>query len=102
MFFVGRWNSWQPTMLYIKDPNLYTLQYLVQKLLREAAELKNLANEGTLMSGETMPSETLRMAVAVLAAAPVLCIFPFFQKFIYPCFNLVSVFLLTITSEIPL
>ena len=81
LFLVGRWNSWTGTMLYIRNPNLYTLQYLVQKLLREVEALKNFAEMGMVTAGEVIPSETLRIAVAVLAAAPVLCIFPFFQKY---------------------
>lgn len=81
LFLVARWNDWQHTMLYIKNPNLYTLQYLVQKLLREADALKNFADASMSMGIEVIPSETLRMAVAVLSAAPVLCIFPFFQKY---------------------
>lgn len=81
LFFVARWNDWQHTMLYIKNPDLYTLQYLVQKLLREADALKNFADASMAMGVEVIPSETLRMAVAVLSAAPVLCIFPFFQKY---------------------
>lgn len=80
LFLVARWNDWQNTMLYIRDPDLYTLQYLVQKLLREADSLKNFADFG-MTASDVLPTETLRMAVAVLAAAPVLCIFPFFQKY---------------------
>lgn len=81
LLFVARWNNWENTMLYIRDPNLYTLQYLVQKLLREADALKNFADAGVVMADEVAPTETLRIAVAVLAAAPVLCVFPFFQKY---------------------
>ena len=81
LFLVARWNNWESTMLYIRNPNLYSLQYLVQKLLREVDALKNFADVGMVTAGEVIPSETLRIAVAVLAAAPVLCIFPFFQKY---------------------
>jgi len=81
LFLVARWNSWESTMLYIRDPDKYMLQYLVQQLLREAESLKELADMGAVAVGEVIPTETLRMAIAVLAAVPVLFIFPFFQKY---------------------
>lgn len=81
LFFVERWNNWESTMLYIRDPNLYSLQYLLQKILREAEQLKQLADPGMLMNGEIIPSETLRFAMALIAAGPVLLVFPFFQKY---------------------
>ena len=67
--------------LYIRDQNLYSLQYLVQRLLREVNMLKNYAGAGVLTAGETIPAETLRFAMALIAAGPVFVIFPFFQKY---------------------
>lgn len=43
--------------------------------------LKNYAGAGVLTAGETIPAETLRFAMALIAAGPVLVIFPFFQKY---------------------
>ena len=79
LFLVEKWNDWMTSMLYIRNPDLYSLQYLLQKLLREAEALKNYAGIG--MSSELMPTETLRFAMAIVAAGPVLVIFPYFQKY---------------------
>ncbi len=82
LFLVTRWNTWQSSMLYIKrKPELYMLQYLLQRMLREAEMIKQLADPGILNNGEVIPSETLRFAMALLAAGPVLVAFPFFQKY---------------------
>ena len=81
LFMVEKWNDWMTSTLYIRDQNLYSLQYLVQRLLREVNMLKNYAGAGVLTAGETIPAETLRFAMALIAAGPVLVIFPFFQKY---------------------
>ena len=60
---------------------LYSLQYLLQKILKESEYLKQLAETGQLMGGEVFPSESFRYAMALLAAGPVLVVFPFFQKY---------------------
>lgn len=78
--FVDRWNSWMPSQLYATKPELYSLQYLLQKLLNEAEFLRKMAEQGTLIGSRTPPTETLRFAMAVVAAGPVLIVFPFFQK----------------------
>lgn len=79
LYLVDRWNDWMTSMLYIRNPDLYSLQYLLQKLLQEADALKNYATAGD--ASAVMPAETLRFAMALVAAGPVLVIFPFFQKY---------------------
>lgn len=81
LFLVNKWNDWNTALLYITKPELYSLQYLLQKILKEAEYLKQLAETGQLMGGEVFPSESFRYAMAMVAAGPVLCIFPFFQKY---------------------
>lgn len=81
LFLVNKWNDWQTAMLYIKKPELYSLQYMLQRILREAQYLKQLAEQGQLMGGEVFPTESFRYAMALVAAGPVLVIFPFFQKY---------------------
>ncbi|MBR4058407.1 MAG: carbohydrate ABC transporter permease [Lachnospiraceae bacterium] len=81
LFLVGKWNNWMTSMLYITKPSLYSLQYLLQKILQEAEFLKQMAQSGILEAGEVFPTESYRYAMALVAAGPVLCVFPFFQKY---------------------
>lgn len=81
LFFVGKWNDWNTSLLYITEPKLYSLQYLLQRILQHAEYLKQLAGTEMLMPEETFPTEGYRYAMAVVAAGPVLLIFPFFQKY---------------------
>lgn len=81
LFLVNKWNDWNTSLLYITKPELYSLQYLLQKILQETEYLKQLAETGELMGNEVFPSESFRYAMAMVAAGPVLCVFPFFQKY---------------------
>ena len=79
MALIGKWNDWNTSLIYITDTRLYSLQYLLQKILREADMLKQMAEEG--MSTYDIPTETMRYAMSVIVAGPMLFVFPFFQKY---------------------
>jgi len=86
MTLVGKWNNYTTSMIYIRDEKLYTLQYLLQRIIEQAEFLKNLANTGintgnVQISPADLPSESLRFALCVVAAGPMLLVFPFFQKY---------------------
>ena len=80
MRFLGLWNDWGTSMLYITDDNLISLQYLLQRIMRNI-ELLNKSEYASQMLGDIIPSETVRMAMAVVVAGPALVVFPFFQKY---------------------
>ncbi len=84
MTLVAKWNDYTTSMIYIKDESLYTLQYLLQRLMNEAAFLKNLSSMelGVLdITAMQSPNESLKYALCVIAAGPMLLVFPFFQKY---------------------
>lgn len=79
---LGRWNDYTVPMYYITDDKLYNLQYLLQQILNEAAFLKQLKDSmPQLANAVAIPSETLKFAMCVLAAGPMVLVFPFFQKY---------------------
>lgn len=83
LILVAKWNDWYTASVYIRDPQLYSLQFLLQKILKETEYMKQMVQEGTIMMelGKVLPSESLRYAIAMVAAGPMLVIFPFFQKY---------------------
>ena len=89
MTLVGKWNDWNTSLIYIRSSSLYTLQYLLQRILNETAFLKNLMQNSDMAalaaqvggdSAATLPAETLKYALCVIAAGPMLVVFTFFQK----------------------
>lgn len=77
------WNKWYEVMLYIEDPNLYTLQYLIMKLQREVDFLKSALGAKALeaMGNIALPSIGIRMATAMLSIGPIVLVYPFLQKY---------------------
>lgn len=77
------WNEWYHCMLFISDNQLYTLQYYLYNMLNSSATLKNLIADATTigLSHNAVPSQTARLAMTVLAAGPLLMVYPFIQRY---------------------
>ena len=81
MMFLGKWNDWMTSMLYIEKDSLKSLQYQLQEIMKNIQLLQNAEVDTGMLDASEIPGETSRMAMAVVAAGPALCIFPFFQKY---------------------
>lgn len=83
MFIVlNYWNDWFQPLMYIDKRELYNLQYRLYVMMRDVQEMiKNSAISGMGMSLADLPTESMRMAMCVVAAGPMLVVFPFFQKY---------------------
>ncbi|MBP3361085.1 MAG: carbohydrate ABC transporter permease [Clostridia bacterium] len=81
MIFLSKWNDWNTALIYITEPKLYSLQYLLQSIMEDINMLKQNPDAAAMMQEMNVPSETIRMAMAVVVAGPALVVFPFFQKY---------------------
>ena len=80
--FLAKWNDWYTAMLYITDESLISLQYLLQRIMENIRMLQEMQpSVSGLVNTADIPSETARMAMAVVVAGPALLVFPFFQKY---------------------
>ena len=81
--FLNKWNDWMTSMLYINDQKLISLQYLLQRIMLNVQLLQQNQQAGTadMINATELPTETVRMAMAVVVAGPALLVFPFFQKY---------------------
>ena len=82
---VGRWNDWFTAFLYIEKSWLVPLQTLLQKIQNTIDFLKNNAEIAGTPEGLNMlrnlPTQNLRMACTVIVVLPILCAYPFFQRY---------------------
>lgn len=80
---VSYWNDWYNALLYIREEEMYSLQVLLSKILQNAQFLATNVSMGGYITGtsSTVPSTTVRMAIAVVGTIPILIIYPFFQKY---------------------
>ena len=77
---VGHWNSYMTAVLYLRDTNKYPIQMLLRSLLitLEMLEDENLA---ALATQVTTSSRTVKGAAVMIAMLPILCVYPFAQKY---------------------
>lgn len=76
---VSYWNSWFNAMLYIKDREKFPLQLILREIL-----LQNSTGDmmgGSDLSEASQISEAIKYAVIVIATLPILCVYPFLQKY---------------------
>jgi putative aldouronate transport system permease protein len=78
------WNDWYACLLYINSPKYYNIQFAMYQALRTVEYLtSSVAQAASATRGELakVPSETLRMAMAILGIGPIVFAYPFFQKY---------------------
>ena len=76
------WNDWWLSLLYIDSEKFVPLQYMLYRMINNIEFLTrstNMMPPG--MNNAVVPAETARMAMAIVAAGPMLAVFPFFQKY---------------------
>ena len=82
---VGKWNDWFTGMLYVENPKLIPLQTLLTKLQKNVDYLKQNAELANTPDGlrymRNLPQTNLRMACTIIAIVPILCAYPFFQRY---------------------
>ena len=77
---VGHWNSWFPASIYIKENNLLPLQNILRSVLIEISQL--VENTAVSEAGQIDTyTETIKYAIIMISTLPIICIYPFLQKY---------------------
>ena len=76
---VSHWNAWFDAMLYVQDTNKQVLAITLRRIVLQGS------NSVVSMSGEevnaNMTSDTIKAATIMVATLPILCVYPFIQKY---------------------
>ena len=84
---VNQWNAFQDTLLLMSEPKLYTLQFVLFQYINQASALKALVSNSTSSSAmmaslaHAATATSIRMTVTVVVVFPIICVYPFFQRF---------------------
>ncbi|MBQ8654718.1 MAG: carbohydrate ABC transporter permease [Clostridia bacterium] len=78
-YAVYHWNSWFDSMLYMNNKKMWTMQYTLRQLI-DSATVSDITTVDASMDF-IPPAETVRMATIVIATVPILCVYPFLQKY---------------------
>ncbi|MGL4976469.1 MAG: carbohydrate ABC transporter permease [Cetobacterium sp.] len=78
---VGQWNDFFTGLLYVNTPELQPIQTLLYKII--AKEGSSVITEGMRTAGVTLSttSKSLQLATMVITTLPVVCLYPFLQKY---------------------
>ena len=83
---VGQWNAWFDNNIYtVSNKNLTTLQYLMYTYLNRAEQLASEIKKGGMDNVDVdalITPRGIRMTVTMITITPVLCIYPFFQRYL--------------------
>lgn len=80
-YAVGLWNSWFNAMIYLTDRDKYPLQLFLREILilnETDAMVNSNANSGI---EQVQISETIKYATIVVSTVPILCVYPFLQRY---------------------
>ncbi len=77
---LGYWNQWYNASLYIDTPSKYPLQYYLQKMINQA-NIEALTSQGHVIDIQSLPTQSVKMATAVLTIGPIILLYPFVQKY---------------------
>lgn len=75
--FVAHWNDYLHPLIYLQDIRKYTLQIMLREILLSSQNTNLIEYEG----GTSAIPEQLKNAVVVVSMLPVLCVYPFIQRY---------------------
>ena len=79
---VGQWNSWFDAMLYNRMSGEYTtLQYELMKLLSSVTSTQGASAETMKNATGAVTPASVRAAATIITMLPIICIYPFLQKY---------------------
>lgn len=82
---VNHWNDWFAGAFYMTSDKLWPVQTVLQQMLSRAMSASSQQTENITAaiaaSQSTVTSDALKMAAVVITTAPILCVYPFVQKY---------------------
>jgi len=76
---VSHWNSWFNAMIYFTDRNLYPIQLILREILIQGS--MDALEDSAITTTWSAVEETLKYAIIIVATVPILCVYPFLQKY---------------------
>ncbi len=77
-YAVGRWNGYSDALMYVIDKDLYPLQLFLYNIINNINQVEVATQEGFSSPGL---SESVKAAVVMFSTVPILCIYPWLQKY---------------------
>ncbi|MHA6483302.1 carbohydrate ABC transporter permease [Paenibacillus sp. strain BS8-2] len=75
------WNDWQNGMIYITKPEYFSIQNLLNRIMQDVQFISTNLSSNAGGAMQQMPTDSVKMAIAVIGVLPILVAYPFFQKY---------------------
>jgi len=75
------WNDWNNGLVFVNTPKLFSLQNVLNRIMNDIQFLSANSDASNTQALAALPSETFRMAIAVIGVIPILVAYPFFQRY---------------------
>lgn len=80
-YAVAHWNSYFSALIYIRDKQLQPLQLILRSILLSTRVSLNEFEDPDLLEGKIGLEFLVKFALIVVSSAPIMCLYPFVQKF---------------------
>ena len=77
-YAVGQWNTYMSALLYIPDSSKWPIQPLLRQIVYVSS---SIGNEDAVDSEIALLASSIKMAVIIIATVPIICLYPFLQKY---------------------
>ncbi|WP_051688557.1 carbohydrate ABC transporter permease [Butyrivibrio sp. AE2032] len=77
---LGYWNDWYRSSMFSTNSSTWQLQFYLYDLLNATTAMKQMASNVSMKTAD-LPTESVKLAMAVVATGPVLLFYPFVQRF---------------------
>lgn len=80
--FVGKWNDWYSALIYLNEEKFYPVQMILRKVLFNSTAFANMdPSIMQMFRNNEITAANIQMATIVVIMLPIMCIYPFIQKY---------------------
>ena len=80
-YAVAHWNAWFNAMLYLTTREKYPIQLILREILINNDTTSMVSAMDVGAGDSSFVSETVKYAVIIVSVVPILCVYPFIQKY---------------------
>jgi len=75
------WNDWFSSAMYINDAAKYQLQFYLYNIINTSQFINSFGQGAGIVLSEGVPTESMKMAMAITVTGPILLLYPFVQRY---------------------
>lgn len=77
---LGYWNDWYRSSMFSTNSSTWSLQFYLYDMVNSTQAMKQMAQYASIKTSD-LPTQSVKLAMAVVATGPVLLFYPFVQRY---------------------